>query len=96
MALPLANNVPPKDPLDVLPYQFNWANFLAAGETITSATITVPTGITLFLPAVVNGPIVNFYLSGGTNGNGSSVSSSVAISIYVSPSSAARAVRMAS
>lgn len=69
MAFPSFNNVPPKDPLDVLPYSFNWANFLGVGETIVSATITVPTGITLYSAAVINGQVVNFYLSGGTANN---------------------------
>jgi hypothetical protein len=68
MAFPSTNNVPPKDPLDVAAYSFNWASFLAAGETIVSATITVPTGITATTP-VINGQVVNFYLSGGTAGD---------------------------
>lgn len=67
MAFPSTNNVPPKDPLDVAAYSFNWASFLAAGETIVSASITVPTGITA-TPAVINGQVVNFYLSGGVAG----------------------------
>jgi len=67
MAFPSFNSIPPKDPLDVSPYSFNWANFLGAGETIVSATITVPTGITA-TPAVINGQVVNFYLSGGIAG----------------------------
>jgi len=69
MAFPSFNNMPPKDPLDVTAYDFNWSSFLAPGETIVSATITVPTGITLFSPAVINGQIVDFYLSGGTANN---------------------------
>lgn len=68
MAFPSTNNISPKDPLDVSPYNFNWGDFLGTGETIVSATITVPPGITLYSPAVINGQIVNFRLSGGAAG----------------------------
>lgn len=69
MSFPSFNNVPPKDPLDVLPYAFDWTAFLPAGSTIVSATVTVPSGLTLVSAAVVNGPIVNFTLSGGQANN---------------------------
>lgn len=68
MAFPSTNSMPPKDPLDVTAYDFNWSSFLAPSETIVSARITVPTGITLFSPAVINGQVVDFYLSGGEPG----------------------------
>lgn len=68
MAYPGVNIISPKDPLDVCAYSFNWSSWLGAGETITSANVTVPTGITLYSVAVINGPVVSFYLSGGTSG----------------------------
>ncbi|MGX6999934.1 phage fiber-tail adaptor protein [Caballeronia sp. KNU42] len=69
MSFPSFNNVPPKDPLDVLPYAFDWTAFLPVGSTIVSATVSVPSGITLVAPAVVNGSVVNFTLSGGVANN---------------------------
>ena len=45
MSLTLQN--PLKDPSAVLDYAFDWTGWLAAGETITSHTVTVPTGLTL-------------------------------------------------
>jgi len=69
MAFPSFNNIPPKDPLDVLPYAFDWTNFLPPGVTITSATITVQAPATLASPVVINGMVVNFYLSGGIANN---------------------------
>lgn len=73
MTYPNVNVISPKDPLDVLPYAFDWTNFLASGETIQSATITVPTGITLGAQQI-NGSIVQFYLSGGTAGTAYKIS----------------------
>jgi hypothetical protein len=67
MAYPPVNYIPAKDPLDVLPYAFDWTNFLAAGETIQAATITVPDGIVVSLQQIV-GNVVQFFLSGGTDG----------------------------
>jgi hypothetical protein len=68
MAYPGVNSISPKDPLDVCAYSFNWSNWLGAGETITSANVTVATGITLYSTPVINGSVVSFYLSGGANG----------------------------
>lgn len=62
------NTIPPKDPLAVLPYQFDWTAWLSTNETISSAVITVPSGITLSQAASVNGGLVTFWLSGGTTG----------------------------
>jgi len=36
-----------KDPVEVLDYVWDWSSWLAVGETISTATVTVPTGITL-------------------------------------------------
>ena len=45
MSLTLQN--PLKDPSAVLDYVFDWTEWLAAAETITSHTVTVPSGLTL-------------------------------------------------
>jgi len=37
---------PPKDPDDVLDYSRPWGKWLATGETITTSSWIVPTGIT--------------------------------------------------
>jgi hypothetical protein len=66
MAVPFLNQIPPKNALATLDYEFDWTAWLASGETIASATVTVPTGITLYTPASVNGGVVVFWLSGGT------------------------------
>lgn len=67
MALPFVNQIPPKNPVAVLDYAFDFTAWLAAGETIATAGITVPNGITLSTPASINGGVVVFWLSGGTS-----------------------------
>ena len=57
-----------KDPAAVLDYAFDWAAWLAAGETITAHTVTVPAGITKDTSAAAAG-IVTVWLSGGTVGD---------------------------
>jgi hypothetical protein len=58
--------IPPKDPTATLDYAFNWTAWLQSGETISTAVVTVPAGITLSTLAAINGGIVTFWLSGGT------------------------------
>ena len=65
MSLTLQN--PLKDPSAVLDYAFDWTGWLAAGETITSRTVTVPTGMTLESSTAASG-IVTAWISGGTAG----------------------------
>ena len=65
MSLTLQN--PLKDPSAVLDYAFDWTGWLAAGETITSHTVTVPTGLTLESSTAASG-IVTAWISGGTAG----------------------------
>ena len=65
MSLKLQN--PLKDPSAVLDYVFDWTEWLAAAETITSHTVTVPTGLTLESSTVASG-IVTAWISGGTVG----------------------------
>ena len=57
----------PKDPDAVLDYVFDWSDWLADGETISSKVITVPTGMTLESDAE-SGALVTVWLSGGTAG----------------------------
>lgn len=68
MAFPLAT-IPAKDPTAILDYAFDFTAWLATNETITSATVTVPTGITLYQPASPSNGVVTFWLSGGSAGN---------------------------
>jgi len=60
--------MPAKDPTATLDYAFNWTTWLQPGESIASAEVTVPSGITLSTPAAINGGIVTFWLSGGVLG----------------------------
>lgn len=67
----MATNSFIKDPEAVLDYSFNWNNttspWLATGETISSYTVTVPTGITKDSDSQASG-VVTVWLSGGTAG----------------------------
>lgn len=58
-----------KDPQDKLDYAVDWTSQLAVGETISTSTWTVPTGITQITPAPsIDDGIVTIWLSGGTVG----------------------------
>ena len=60
-----------KDSAAVLDFVFDWSDWLATDETISSQMVTVPTGITLGVapkaPSQAAGK-VTFWLSGGTVG----------------------------
>lgn len=56
-----------KDPNAILDYGFNWASWLVTGETITTSTWTVPTGITQYDTGRSN-TVTTIWLSGGTVG----------------------------
>jgi hypothetical protein len=58
---------PPKDPDAVLDYGWDWSEWLAVGETITSRTVTVTTGITKDSDSASPTAVVA-WLSGGTDG----------------------------
>ena len=62
-----SNNVFNKDPDAVLDYVIDWASWLAVDETISSVTITVPTGITKNSNTNTT-TAVTVWLSGGTEG----------------------------
>lgn len=54
-----------KDPSAVLDYAFDWTKWLADGETITAAEVTVETGLTKD-SQTLSGGRVTVWLSGGT------------------------------
>ena len=56
-----------KDPSAVLDWKFNWSNWLAAAETISSATVTVESGLTKDSQSN-DTTTVTVWLSGGTLG----------------------------
>jgi hypothetical protein len=56
-----------KDPDAVLDYQWNWASWLSDGDTIASATVTAPTGLTVD-SITATSSAVTAWLSGGTAG----------------------------
>lgn len=56
-----------KDPDAVLDYAFDWSSWLATGETISSHTVTVSSGLTKDSDSESSG-IVTVWLSGGTAG----------------------------
>lgn len=57
-----------KDPDAVLDYAFDWSDWLATSETISTYTLTVPSGITLDSDSRVGGAVVCWF-SGGAEGN---------------------------
>lgn len=67
----MSENVMSKDTASMLDFVFDWSSWLASGETISSFTVTVPTGITLGTgakaPSQADGK-VTYWLSGGTAG----------------------------
>lgn len=58
-----------KDPEAILDYTLDYTNYLATGDTISSSTFTVDTGITKTADTIASGnKVVNITLSGGTAG----------------------------
>ena len=65
----MANNAYTKDPDAVLDWKFDWSRWLAAGETITSHTVTPTAGLTVDSSLVTDDDTsVTAWLSGGTAG----------------------------
>lgn len=56
-----------KDPNAVLDYGFDWSSWLATGETISTSTWVVPTGITKDSDSKTT-TTTTIWLSGGTDG----------------------------
>lgn len=66
----MASNIFFKDPDAVLDYKFDWSDWLASGETISTRTITPETGITVDSDSITDtSTSVTVWLSGGTAGN---------------------------
>lgn len=66
----MASNVFTKDPDAVLDYKFDWSDWLASGETISTHTITPETGITVDSSSITDtNTSVTVWLSAGTAGN---------------------------
>jgi hypothetical protein len=66
----MASNVFTKDPDAVLKYKFDWSDWLASGETISTHTITPEAGITVDSSSITDtNTSVTVTLSGGTAGN---------------------------
>ena len=63
----MLNNQYLKDPSAELDYVFDWSEWLATGETITTPVITADTGITVDGSSESDGK-VTVWLSGGTAG----------------------------
>jgi len=55
-----------KDPAALLDYSWDWSEWLAEiGDTISSATVTVPDGLTAVGDPVVGSPFVTQFVEGG-------------------------------
>jgi hypothetical protein len=67
----LSQQLPPKAPAAILPYDIDWSAWLSSGETIADATVTSDVGITVNPSGKVtstSGGVVTFWLGGGTSG----------------------------
>ena len=58
-----------KDPDEILDYAFDWSSWLATGETISTRTISVESGLTESSTDTESSGVVTVWLSGGTVGN---------------------------
>ena len=57
-----------KDPEAILDFAFDWSDWLATSETISTRTITVPSGLTQSSTDTESSGVVTVWLSGGTVG----------------------------
>lgn len=58
---------PIKQPVDVQDYDIDYSQWLPEGDSLVSAEVDVPTGITLET-YIVTSPIVKLWVAGGTAG----------------------------
>jgi hypothetical protein len=65
-----------KDPNAVLDYSFNWAPWLASGETISASTMAVQTGLTKDSDTSTT-TSATVWLSGGTAGTSYTVANRI-------------------
>ncbi len=56
-----------KQPNETLDYQFDYTQWIPAGDSISSATVTA-TGLMLGSKTIENGVVVRQFISGGTDG----------------------------
>jgi len=71
----------PKDPDEVLDYKFDWSSWLASGETISTATLSVESGLTKDSDSITDSSTsVTVWLSGGTAGQKYTVSCKITTS----------------
>ena len=75
----MLDNEKDKDTDAVLDYVFDWSNWLESGETISSHTITVESGITVDSSSE-SGGLVTVWLSGGTSGSNYTVACKIVTS----------------
>ncbi len=68
-----------KDPDSVLDYSFDWSSWLATAETLSTATWTVPTGITKNSQSLTT-TVATAWISGGTAGTSYNVACKVVTS----------------
>lgn len=69
-----------KDPDSVLDYGFDWSSWLATGETISTSTWTVPSGITKDSDEKDN-TSTTIWLSGGTAGTTYALANKIVTSV---------------
>lgn len=70
-----------KDPDAVLDYKFDWSDWLATNETISSQTTTASTGLTVDSSSITDAnKSVTVWLSSGTVGNTYTVRSRITTS----------------
>lgn len=69
---------PQKDPNEVLDYRVDWTARLESGETITTSTVFRETGDVVLASQAYVGPLVTVWLSGGTDGTISVLTSRIA------------------
>ena len=68
-----------KDPNDVLDYLFYWSTWLASGETISTSTWTVDSGLTKDTDSKTD-DTTTIWLSGGTAGTSYTVTNRITTS----------------
>lgn len=70
-----------KDPTAILDFGFNWANWLASGETISGSTWTVSSGVTKTSSSTTT-TTTTIWLSNGVSGSTYTVSNAISTSAY--------------
>lgn len=71
---------PPKDPDEVLDYQFDWSERLEDGETISTSTFIVAAGTITLGATSFAGGLTTVWLSGGTLGESCTITNRITTS----------------